>query len=314
MVDILLATYNGEQFIAEQIESVLKQTNASWRLLVSDDGSTDNTLAIVHRYAETDDRIRVVSGNNGHGGPNGNFMFLLRQSHADYAMFCDQDDVWYPQKVELTLDCMASLESRHPNRPALVFTDHEVVDENLETIHESFWQCSFIDPNRTEFSKLLVSPVASGCTMMVNDKLRELVLRTPPTQEMILYDWWISLVASGFGVMDYVNAPTSKYRQHGTNAAGAVQKTNIQTLATWRTAAAGMKSHIMQAESFYQVYGDQLNPSTREQLTSFIGLKRAGHLSRLPLLIRSGAWKRGHLRQVGEIVLVLFMNADDANT
>ena len=133
-----MATYNGSCFVGEQIESIQSQTYRNWRLLVSDDCSTDGTLDVVKRFACIDSRIQIISEGVKHGGAKENFFSLMRHSDSRYCMFCDQDDVWLPEKISNTFASMRRLEGEYQDVPLLVFTDMKVVDGNLATIHESF--------------------------------------------------------------------------------------------------------------------------------------------------------------------------------
>ena len=120
MIDILLATYNGAAYIREQIDSILQQTVADWHLLVHDDGSTDGTVDIVREYVQTDKRIRLVEDGERHLGVAKNFLHLLKYSTAEYAMFCDQDDIWIDNKVEVMLGVIADKDN---TRPQAVFSN-----------------------------------------------------------------------------------------------------------------------------------------------------------------------------------------------
>ena len=100
MVDILMATYNGAAFVEEQVRSIIQQTFTNWRLLIHDDGSIDATMDILHRLAEEDNRIVLIEDGMQHFGVARNFIHLVALSTAPYCMFCDQDDVWQPNKVE----------------------------------------------------------------------------------------------------------------------------------------------------------------------------------------------------------------------
>ena len=102
---ILLSTYNGMNYLEEQVSSLLAQTYTDWKLYIRDDASTDNTLALIHELAKRDERIIVMPSGRNLGAKEG-FMWMLRNVEADYYMFCDHDDVWLPRKVELTLKRM----------------------------------------------------------------------------------------------------------------------------------------------------------------------------------------------------------------
>lgn len=312
MIDILLATYNGERYLEEQIDSIRQQTFTDWRLLISDDGSSDGTLRIIERYEALDTRIICVNKTVRFGGACPNFMFLLRNSSDSYFMFCDQDDVWLPSKIEDSLQIMRLIENTYSEAvPALVFTDMRVVDADLSTISPSFERFASINPDETSLVSILSNPVAAGCTILANASLRELTFLTPDNQPMDMHDWWITLVAASFGHIGHVNHPTSLYRQHGTNEFGAIRKSNIRSLLSLGGAPMGILKILAQTESFYEVYGQMLEPGDKSRVAAIASVRTAPRIARLPLMIRGGSWKRGRLRRIGEAIIVVLMKMSD---
>lgn len=263
LIDILMATYNGQRFVGEQIESIQGQTCADWRLLVSDDCSTDKTLDVVRRYAAADGRIQVVSQGVRHGGAKANFFSLMDKSTAPYVMFCDQDDVWLPRKVEKTFEAMRKIEgSASADVPLLVFTDMKVVDGDLNVIAESFDRFSSIDPSRNAFPHVVAQPIASGCTMMVNAAARDLALKAPDTSDVILHDQWLTLLASAFGRIAYVDEPTSLYRQHGSNEIGALKYSPVKRASHFDVMKESVAATVSQARAFCTATVTPLAPSS----------------------------------------------------
>lgn len=307
-IDILLATFNGERFIAEQIESIQAQTYQNWRLRISDDCSSDRTLDIVRHYAAQDKRITVVSEGVRYGGAKENFFELIKTSNAPYCMFCDQDDVWLPKKVEKTLGTMLELENGAHDTPILVFTDMKVVDSDLNVIHESFERFSSIDPGRTKFSQVIAQALGAGCTMLVNRRTCDIALCIQSYSNVIMHDWWLCLVASAFGQIGYLDEPTSLYRQHGMNEVGALKYSPIKRASHLSQLKTSIANIVEQAYQFRLCYANQLNRSQLKAVDEFI---RMGHTQGLPAifhLIRSGCWKKG-FRKVGQlIVAVLGLN------
>ena len=168
-IAILLATYNGEKYLREQLQSLYDQTYTDWTLYIGDDGSTDGTADIVREFSERYGNIVFHRNCEGKGAMS-NFMGLLAEAEADYYMFCDQDDVWLPHKVETTLRKMREIEAENRQRPAVVCSDLKVVDKNLQTIAPSFWEMSEMLPDllASNFNYLGVHFLATGCTMMIN--------------------------------------------------------------------------------------------------------------------------------------------------
>jgi glycosyltransferase involved in cell wall biosynthesis len=224
MIYILLATYNGEIYIREQLDSLLKQTYQNWILWIHDDGSKDATLKIVKEYKEKfPNKIILISDGIRCGGAKQNFTHLLSSidDNYDYIMFCDQDDVWLDYKIELTLNTMIEVENSNYNKPIIIHTDLQVVDETLKTIANSYFIYQKIKPHWSkDFYMSLVQNSVTGCTMMINKKAKEISL--PIGNNAIMHDWWILLkVLQNNGVVKYISEPTILYRQHSFNDTGA---------------------------------------------------------------------------------------------
>jgi len=226
-IGILMATYNGENFIRDQIDSILNQTYNNWILVIHDDGSTDNTINIVKEYEKKyPNKILFIEDNIKCGGAKENFSHLIdlakKNFNFDYIMFADQDDVWLPNKIEITLSKMLELEENFGNNvPIIVHTDLIVVDKDLNIIANSFWDYQKINPQNNNLNCLLLENTVTGCTMMINKCLLEL-LKTPFPREAIIHDWWIALVCVLHqGVIFPLREKTVLYRQHDKNDTGA---------------------------------------------------------------------------------------------
>jgi len=219
--DILLSTYNGAAFLDDLMQSLYGQTDMNWELLIRDDGSTDNTLKFLKGYSEKDkDRIFIIENDQKRVGPKGSFELLLQKSEADYFMFCDQDDYWLPDKIKNTLAKMKDLEQRYPDVPAMVFSDLTVVDKMLREVHPSFWEFIKVDPNNVfNIYRLLINNPVVGCTVMINKRVKSLVLPFP--EQAVMHDWWIALNVAREGVAGYLAKPTILYRIHEKNLIGA---------------------------------------------------------------------------------------------
>ncbi len=222
-IQILLSTYNGEKHLEEAISSLFLQTITDWQLIIRDDGSTDNTQSILETLKEKNPKkiIILADGQRNLGACN-SFAKLLEHATAKYIMFCDQDDVWYPDKIEATYAKMLETEKVHSDKPVLIHSDLEVVNKNLETISSSMWQYQKIDPRfGSNFKKLMAFNVVTGCTIMINQKVKEIAL--PISENAYMHDWWIAIKSSRYGVVKYVDRPLVKYRIHDSNVSGTVE-------------------------------------------------------------------------------------------
>ncbi len=219
--DILLSTYNGAAFLDDLMQSLYGQTNMDWELFIRDDGSSDNTRNLLEGYREKDkNRITIIEDNKKHLGPKRSFEQLLQKSEAETIMFCDQDDYWLPGKIKNTLAKMKELEQRYPDVPAMVFSDLTVVDKLLREVHPSFWKFIKVDPDNVfNIYRLLINNPVVGCTVMINKRVKSLVLPFP--EQAVMHDWWIALNVAREGVADYLAKPTILYRIHEKNWMGA---------------------------------------------------------------------------------------------
>ncbi len=217
---ILLATYNGEKYIPEQIESILGQTNRDWMLYIHDDGSKDHTWEIIRNYERKFPEQIIVVESAPTGGAKNNFFYLFEQVEAPYYLCCDQDDVWLPEKIEKTIEKMKTVETES-NVPCMVFTELMVVDENLTVVANKMSKYQGLDCETVNFNRLLIQNVVTGCTMMVNRALRDELIKINDYTNVLMHDWWAALVAARLGKLEFIKEPTILYRQHGKNSVGA---------------------------------------------------------------------------------------------
>ncbi|CBK75163.1 Glycosyltransferases involved in cell wall biogenesis [Butyrivibrio fibrisolvens 16/4] len=227
---ILLATYNGEKYIRQQLKSLFEQTNQNFRLVVHDDGSSDATAEIINEYRDKyPERIEIFYGNSC-GGPKENFLWMLGRVEADYYLFCDQDDVWLPEKLQRSMDALASEEDNYRSSkeeipPVCVFTDMRVVDEELNTLSDSFIRYIGRVPENTAYTQILIDNPAAGCTMCFNRALRDLVVDLAPSVDLNnipMHDAFVLEIAAIMGKVVAIDEPLAYYRQTGHNAMGAV--------------------------------------------------------------------------------------------
>lgn len=225
MIAILMSTYNGSQYLREQMESFFVQTNKDWQLYARDDVSKDSTVEILMEYAQKyPQQIHIVDDVKDNLGAGLSFMHLLEIIDADYYMFSDQDDVWMPDKIERTFKKMQEIESQYPGEPVGVFTDLTVVDKDLNILMPSLWKGDNRHPEYTHnFYKQWVNRHATyGCTQMINRVAKGLVLPYHQFEGVQgAHDNWVEYVLIKKGHYDYLDETTILYRQHGSNVVGA---------------------------------------------------------------------------------------------
>ena len=223
MFAILLSTYNGEKFIKEQINSLLTQTFTSFVLYIRDDGSSDNTPNILDEYALKYDNIIILNDAERRRGACNSFLWLLKEVEADYYMFCDQDDVWLPNKVQISFDAFKEEEMRSSEKPILIHTDLIITDANLNIKAPSLWKHDKTDPYIITRKYLKLVNYITGCTMLFNKRARDLAIED--NKFALMHDFWVGIsVDSVNGVIISLPIPTILYRQHANNTIGASKK------------------------------------------------------------------------------------------
>jgi glycosyltransferase involved in cell wall biosynthesis len=211
-----MSTYNGEKFLAEQLQSIEDQTHKNWRLIISDDGSTDNTLNIAKQFQTKwgGDRLEIRSGPQ--QGYCLNFLSIACDTaiRADLYAFSDQDDVWMADKLERAITYFN--ENNEPQLPRAYGGRTQIVDENLKPLGFS---PEFTLPR--SFRNALVQSIAGGNTMMFNQTTKEL-LEKAGLQKVVSHDWWLYQIVKGAGGIFYYDPiPTLLYRQHSNAIVGA---------------------------------------------------------------------------------------------
>lgn len=224
-IAILLTTYNSSRFLSEQLDSLLAQTCKKWRLYVRDDESTDSTVSLLHQYAAADPRICILNDTQKRGAAKG-FMWLLEQVEADYYMFCDHDDVWFPEKIESTLQKM-ELQDDRDTCPIVVTTDLKVTDSLLHVTAESLWEARHFRKGQfnDRYYHLFYNNIP-GCTMMFNNAAKQVSLPFP--DNLFIHDSWVvtSVLWKG-GRVVLQHLPMMFYRQHYHNLVGTKESPSL---------------------------------------------------------------------------------------
>ena len=298
MIDILLATYNGERFLKEQIDSIFSQSLQNFHLIIRDDGSTDNTLNIIHEAIKQHPSKITLLNTSSHLGVIRSFSELLLASKAPYAMLADQDDVWMQDKVFLTYEKMYLLEKAYGNNtPILVHSDLKIVDQHLKTISPSFCRYTHLKPiEGNHLNRLLVQNEITGCTVMINRPLIETA--TPISDSAVMHDWWLGLTAAAFGKVGFINKPLILYRQHGSNILGS-KKFGISSL---RNRNQVLQKKWTQAQEFLRCYKSKLSKNQTSMLADYLAMKDSSFLKHNYLMFKHRFFKHGFLRNIYSIL------------
>ena len=307
-VEILMATYNGEKYIGEQIESILSQSYTNWNIRISDDCSKDKTAEIIKKYAEEyPEKIEIIENKSPSGSAKNNFFRLLGISTGEYIMCCDQDDIWKPKKIENTLKKLLEAEEEtSKNTPILVFTDLTVVDENMAVINPSFGAMSKLNCENTEINGLLLQNTVTGCTTMFNKAACDLAKKAEHFEKITMHDGWLALIAAFFGRLVYLDEQTINYRQHTDNSVGAKSVTSpsyiFNKLFKNNNLKESMAAMVTQAREFRDCYGYKIVGDKKLVLDAFCSLSEKNKLERLRLMNKYRLYKSGLFRRIAQYI------------
>lgn len=289
-VAIVMATYNGDRFIAEQIRSIQAQSFTDWVLYIRDDGSRDDTVLKVLKIAGRDLRVRLVRDELGNQGAIGNFSVLMKiafEESADYIFFSDQDDVWHPEKLATMLAAIRELELKcGAATPLLVHCDLAVVDEELQPIADSFVKFLRLSPTSADLGVLLCQNQVTGCACVINRALLELACPVP--NDVLMHDWWLALLASSAGKIGFVPKSLVMYRQHGGNVIGALSfsqriKKLLLSSQQWKIRMQVIRCGFVQAtmlEERVKTRGIELPPIIIRQINAYSHILNVAPLKR----------------------------------
>ncbi len=272
-VQVLLSTFNGERFIEELVYSVVNQSGVEVDLLVRDDGSTDNTVLILRKFAENLPGITLITGHN--SGVVHSFFDLLKMSGgAEYYAFADQDDVWKPDKLIRAIQKLGTLNT---DEPVMYYSRLEFVNEHLEHIGLSS------KPVYSGFHNALVQNQATGCTVVLSDKARSVVVKKLPNWAL-MHDWWCYLVISALGKVVYDEKSYILYRKHGKNVTPATPFFALELVARIKRYLGDGKiaeKVTDQVSEFHRLYYSELSPRQKSITDEFLNARSADFFKRL---------------------------------
>ncbi|MCQ2496066.1 MAG: glycosyltransferase [Lachnospiraceae bacterium] len=377
-VNIIMSVYNGEEYLAAQIDSILNSTVDNWRLFIFDDCSTDSSFEIANNYAKEHKHKIYAFKNHENMGSTKSFLYNLsrvseknihndklkivnsyvkrvpkkltkrivdtaislkktavtfyRKPHLpsgknrryEYYMFADQDDFWLMDKIALTTKKMRKTEHRYGrHKPALVFTDAVLVDENLKFTDKSFFKTNHMKPKKKNLAHILMENKCIGCTTMVNQAAADLLRKTFPMDEnpvtegeninpaaeydyVRYHDWWMAIICAAFGHIRYLDVPTIMYRQHQNNQVGQTSFMEYvrRRVDEMQNISKRLESTRRQALAFYRCYGSEMRKGKRRVLKNFIRLGSYGPIRKRVCILRYGFFKSGFIRNAGLMLYI----------
>ncbi len=302
---ILLATYNGEKFLERQLDSLFAQTDRDWVIYAHDDGSSDGTVDILRKYqSEYPDEIVILDGAPT-GSARDNFFYLMENAEADCYFFCDQDDIWEQDKIEIFRRKMYEAEAEHgggnkaeDETPCLVFSDVSLIDESDNLIVDRMSTYQTLDMARMSFNELMLQNIVTGCAMMANRALVEKALQCVERRDIIMHDYWLALVAAYFGRISYIDAAMVKYRQHEANALGA---TRVLSAAYFKEKFQSARRSLIERQNQMKAFVEAYNLTYADAPEAVI-MSRLFELpkgQRINFYKSCGGGKSGFLRKLG---------------
>ncbi len=312
MVTILMAVYNGEEYIEKQLQSIKEQTYSNWRLIVRDDLSNDRSMQILEEFKNNVSNEVIIKQNNpGSGSAKNNFARLLNDAaDSEYIMFSDQDDIWKRDKIKRTLNAMKKLEHNNKDVPLLVHGDVEVVDVSGNIMAGSMFELSHI-PAVQSLSGLLIQNNVTGCTMMINSALLNSVKNIAGDERIIMHDYLMALYAAVFGKTAVIDKPLLSYRQHGDNSVGAKNNNSISYLISRlkdgrKQYKDAMNASRRQIALFLEAYGSDMKKNNKlEEYSLMKKYSDSGsynHLKRIWFYCKYRVWKNGFIRKIMQCI------------
>ena len=284
MVDIILATYNGERFLRQQLYSLMAQTYGEWRCVIHDDGSSDNTIEIIKEFCKKDNRFVFIDYGIILQDACKNFLQTLKYSNADFLLFSDQDDVWLDTKIEKLLEVIKNKDNAIPQ----VVLSNAYLWENKRNY--IYGQATLAFPNSVE-TLLFLNAGIQGASAIFNKKMLE-ILRTP-IPCMVMHDYYLTLAGVFLGEIDYLHENLMLYRQHEKNVTGHADASMFQKIKyalSRRKNALVSKQHLKSLESFLDVWSKRIPDEELKKAKKFISMTKKNFLQRLFFLL-GGDWK-----------------------
>ena len=303
MIDILLATYNGEKYIKELMDSLmLQKCEEEFCIRIRDDGSKDATVKILLEYQRRYPKKILIEQNIvPTGSAKYNFFKLLEDAQGEYIMFCDQDDIWEENKIQITLDAMKAKETEKCGCPKLVCTDLKVIDEKKNVLADSFWNYMNLEAGG-KLRRLILQNNVTGCTMMVNRTLLTLMKKKVKIDNILMHDHYAALLALLFGEIVYLNEAPILYRQHTANSVGAKDAKSISyLLERWGRGKKKYQKDLFASarqvnEILYCFSDEKFEESSRKLLEEYARIEKMDKLQRIHFYFKFKVFKYGWIR------------------
>ena len=307
-VTIVMSVYNAEKYLEQQLQSLTIQTYQSWRLLVRNNGSNDQTLSILEQFQNqhSKERVHIVNTTKNINKVYKSFAMLVDQVNTHYIMLCDGDDFWLPEKIKDAVNAISNMEDIHSSEvPLLYHTDLTLVDHNLSPTSISMWRAQRLNPKRKRAIKCLIHNHAIGNTFIFNQALKEKAKLRP--ESLIMHDVFYLIIASLYGVVSSSERSHMLYRQHGNNICGGVQfyrLNNLQNKFHPAYIQLAIEQKCELAGQILTLHGSKMKSSDVEAFKDIASIPTSSWLMKRIYVLKHRAFMNGFLRN---IALLLFL-------
>ncbi len=312
-ISILLAIYNGEKYLREQLDSILNQDFKDFTLYISDDGSSDSSLKIIADYSKKDERIKILPKHKPNKSACKHFLYMLENVESDLFLFSDQDDVWTKDHVSTLVNRYSILSEDIKNKPVLIHGDLEVVEENLNRISDSYINYMNLPKNPKNKHFYFVQNNVTGCVMLINNELKKFVFLNKQdlikySSSIIMHDSFFATIACEFGKKIYIDKAIELYRQHGKNVVGAYNtkssKYIIRRFLDNKKYQEELNAYRKFALFFKNYFEEKLSEIELNKLNIFANLKEYSKIYRIFFVIKNGFLKHGIKRNIGYLLFL----------
>ena len=295
VLTLLMATYNGADYLERQLESILAQSYPTWELIIRDDQSSDDTLKIIASYLEKDSRIKLLNYGTAHGSACRNFSALFDWAYAHdkgYILFADQDDIWLPHKLERSLAGIIKCENAYPaDFPLLCYSNLRFIDDQDQPI-----AARLPLPSELKLEVLMNENYAWGCTLILNRAAIRKIKHIPV--DAVNHDYYVALVVSAFGKNILINEDLILYRQHQKNVSGNVGKMTFASRFNryFRDTEYMLKPLIDNyrlVQSFFNRYHTEINDQQRAMISDFLNTYQKSFPALFATLLKHKIFKIG---------------------
>ena len=308
-VTILMATYNGERYLNEQLNSIISQEYQNWELIIRDDKSSDRTLQIINEYVALDTRISQIFYGNVYGSACSNFSQLCNWAAVNkknYIMFSDQDDIWLPQKIAASLNILVAYERDYGSEvPLLCYSNLKFIDSLGKPI-----STQLALPSKLKLGVMLNENYAWGCTMILNSAALNLAVPIPT--EAVNHDYYIALVVSAIGNAHLIDQYLILYRQHTNNVSGSVDNLKISSrvnryIKNTEYMLKPLTQNLQLVDYVYNRFKNALSYDQREMMHQFLNGYYAGFIRLIYVMLKYRILKIGFGKNLVYIYTLLLL-------